>query len=156
MVFVVCLRFYSSVFCFFLLFTGRLCGCCQCVERRRVQILPHGAGCLKIGKFAHSSENRKKSLLAYCDRRRYSRARGLQAFPRPPLTLPFRRAFHFISHIFLRKEEKEKREKKIFIFLPVQHFRCSSRRQHSPLLRPAGPTTRAGAGGTGQQAFVAR
>ena len=71
--------------------------------------------------------------LIHCDRRRYSNARGLQALPRPLLTRPFRRACLFFSSIYI-------------FFLAVQHFCCSSRRQHSPLLRPAGPATRAGAG----------
>ena len=44
----------------------------------------------------------------------------------------FSEGFPFISCIF-------------FIILAVQHSCCSARRQHSPLLRPAGPATRSGA-----------
>ena len=39
-------------------------------------------------------------ILTHCDRRRYSRARGLQELPRPLLSRPLYRAFHFISYIF--------------------------------------------------------
>ena len=49
-------------------------------------------------------------------------------------------SFH-LTYIFKKRRKREKGER--YFFLPVQHFRCSSRRQLSPPQRPIGPVPRA-------------
>ena len=82
-------------------------------------------------------------ILIHCDRRRYSRARGLQAFPRPLIIRPFLGAFHPF-HVS-------------FFYFCSAALCCSAWQQHSALLQPTGPAARVGAGRHGAAGhFVTR